>query len=95
MYVSPDCKWVASGSDDSNVKIWDIKANKCIQTFSIHDGPVTCLKYNPNDLTLATGSADKTVKYWDLENFSFVNSLIFCYIIFKISSTEKGKHPID
>jgi WD40 repeat protein len=69
MQASPDCKWVASGGKDQLIKIWDIKAVKCIQNFSLHDGPITCLKFNPTNLTLASGSEDKTVKYWDLEQF--------------------------
>ena len=34
---------------------------------------VTCLKFNPQNLTLANGSTDKTVKYWDLETFKCIN----------------------
>lgn len=37
-------------------------------TFPLHDGPITCVKFNPDKQTLATGSQDKTVKYWDIEN---------------------------
>ncbi len=86
--VSPDGKWFASGAQDSLIKVrtffscilgyncftqlWDIGTGKMMYTFNLHDAPITCLKFNPYDLTLATGSADKTVKYWDLERFGLV-----------------------
>jgi len=35
---------------------------------------VTCLSYNPHNLSLANGSSDRTVKYWDLEQFSLINT---------------------
>jgi len=54
--------------------LWDIGSGKSIYTFNLHEAPVTCLKFNPYELTLATGSADKTVKYWDLEKFGLICS---------------------
>ncbi len=52
--------------------MWDIGSGKTLYTFNLHSAPVTCLKFNPYDLTLASGSADKTIKYWDLEKFGMV-----------------------
>lgn len=55
-----------------NEQIWEISSGKCLQTFDLHDSPILCLKFNPNELTLASGAADKIVKYWDLEKFGLV-----------------------
>jgi WD40 repeat protein len=37
---SPDSARLASGSDDSTVKIWDASSGKCLQTLEGHSGPV-------------------------------------------------------
>lgn len=51
-----------------------------MQTFDLHDGSVSVVKFNPFDLTLATGSADKTVKYWDLDKMGLVRMRIYSII---------------
>ncbi len=38
---SPDSKYIASGSKDCNVKVWDVKELKCVYTLGAHDKPVT------------------------------------------------------
>jgi WD40 repeat protein len=38
--------------------------------------PVTCMQFNPENLTLASGHADRTAKLWDLETFGFVSSTL-------------------
>lgn len=65
--MSPDGKWVASGSADGSLKIWDVTADKVLANFEVPGQQVTTLEYNPQHLTLANGSSDRTVKYWDLE----------------------------
>ena len=32
---SPDGKWVASGSSDGSVKIWDLRNNRILQSFDL------------------------------------------------------------
>ena len=67
----------------------------CFQTFNLHEGPVTCLQYNPQDLTLASGSKDKTVKYWDLDNFSLVRLIPLTLLTSnQISSTKKVQSQV-
>ena len=70
--MSPDGKWVATGSADGSLRIWDVTADKVIANFEIPGQQVTNLEYNPQHLTLANGSTDRTVKYWDLETFQSV-----------------------
>ena len=59
---------------------------KNVATFPLHDGPVTCLKFNPDKQTLATGSQDRSVKYWDIENIEkkLKKQLVGIYHIKKI-----------
>jgi katanin p80 WD40 repeat-containing subunit B1 len=65
--MSPDARWVASGSSDGCLKIWDVTADKLLANFETPNQSVTCLQFNPQTLTMANGSTDRTVKFWDLE----------------------------
>jgi WD40 repeat protein len=71
--MSPDGRWVASGSADGTLKIWDITADKVLASFDHPGQIVNTLEYNPQNLALAAGISDGTVRYWDLENFKSIN----------------------
>jgi len=45
--MSPDDGWVASGSADGTLKIWDIKADRVLASFDHAGHAVHTLEYNP------------------------------------------------
>jgi len=65
--LSPDCRWVASGSTDGALKIWEMSTGKVLANFFVPGQSVTCVEYNPQNLALASGSSSRIVSYWDLE----------------------------
>lgn len=63
-----DISLIASGSDDSRVKLWSLNSDHSIATIEA-SANVCCVKFNPkSSVHVAYGSADHCVHYYDLRN---------------------------
>lgn len=63
-----DISLIASGSDDSRVKLWSLNVDHSIATIEA-SANVCCVKFNPkSSVHVAYGSADHCVHYYDLRN---------------------------
>ncbi|KAG0216951.1 hypothetical protein BGX31_000395 [Mortierella sp. GBA43] len=65
---SPVDNRLVSGSDDSTVRLWDIKTGTCCHVMQGHEAAVNSVVYSPAGDQLATASDDMTVKLWDIES---------------------------
>jgi WD40 repeat protein/GTPase SAR1 family protein len=84
--VSPDGTWVASGSDDKTVKIWDLETGEYRATLEGHTDMVNAVAITPDGKRILSGSDDHTVLILDVDSgkehtklkghTSFVRSLI-------------------
>ena len=63
--ASPDGKYLASGSCDNTLIIWDAKSGEILKTLEGHSSYVNSVCWSPDGKYLASGSVDNTVIIWD------------------------------
>ncbi|GAX42837.1 protein kinase [Tolypothrix sp. NIES-4075] len=68
--ISPDGQLIASGSNDNNIKLWQLTSGKLLRDFnrwfSGHSSMVDSLAFSPDGKLLASGSWDDTIKLWQV-----------------------------
>lgn len=89
-----DSDKILTGSDDTNINVYDTQTGELRATLGGHDGGVWALEYHGN--TLVSGSTDRSVRVWDIENakctqiFQGHTSTVRCLQI--VLPVEIGKH---
>jgi WD40 repeat protein/protein-tyrosine-phosphatase len=65
--ISPDGRYLASGSQDKTVGLWSLPQGQLIARLTAHSGAINCLLFTPDNKTLISGSADGSVRLWNLD----------------------------
>ncbi|EDW09717.1 periodic tryptophan protein 2 homolog [Drosophila mojavensis] len=63
---SPDGQYIATGGEDSKVKLWNTQSSFCFVTFSEHTSGVTGVQFSRNKKFLVSSSLDGTVRAFDI-----------------------------
>lgn len=64
--ITPDGRYVISGSNDKSVKVWDTKTRKCIADFNKHTDRVVCVDISIDGKTGVSGGFDNMIYVWDI-----------------------------
>jgi len=66
---SPDGSLVATGGEDSKIKLWNTSTGFCFVTFTEHESGVTGLAFTPNGKVVLSSSLDGTVRAFDMARY--------------------------
>lgn len=64
--ISSDGRFIASGSDDATVRIWEASSGKELACFRGHRRGVTSLAISNDGRWLVSGSKDGSIRLWDI-----------------------------
>jgi WD40 repeat protein len=73
---SPDNKFMASGSLDETVKLWDAASFTLLHTFTGHGGNIYDIVFTPDSKKLISASNDNSIRIWDLSSQKWEKSLL-------------------
>ena len=71
---SPDGIYIASGSSDKTVQVWDASRGGIITTYHGHAGDVNAVAWSPDGTCIASGSYDRTVQVWDVGDGGYMHT---------------------
>jgi WD40 repeat protein len=66
---------VASVSDDSTIRLWDLKTNKLLQTLHGHEHPVKSIAGSPDGKLIASAGEAPRILLWDSKTGELLNIL--------------------
>ena len=73
--LSADGRWLASGSRDGMIRLWETSSGRCVHTFQSHTLPVESVCLSGDGRWLVSGSGDKTVRLWEVSSGRCLHTL--------------------
>lgn len=74
--VSPDGTWVASGSRDETVRIWELETGTCRATLKGHTNYVYSVAITPDGKRVLSAAGDWSVRVWDASSGTELATLV-------------------
>lgn len=84
--------FLASGSRDKTIRIWDVSSGLCLFTLAGHDNWVRGIVFHPGGKYMISASDDKTLRIWDLRNKRCMKTL-YAHSHFCTSLDMHKSHP--
>jgi platelet-activating factor acetylhydrolase IB subunit alpha len=86
--------FLASGSRDKTIKIWEVSTGLCVVTLIGHDNWVRSVRFHPNGKYLLSVSDDKTIRIWDLKQGRAIKTIneAHAHFVSCMDFNEKNPH---
>ncbi len=65
--LSPDNKYIVSGSSDKTVRVWEIATGKTFKKLEGHADAVKSVMWSRDVNYIVSGSSDATVRVWEVD----------------------------
>lgn len=72
----PNCNYVATGSTDRSVRLWDVSNGSCVRYFTGHKAKVYALAFSTCGKYLVSAGGDKCIYFWDISRGCLVTKLV-------------------
>ena len=69
MNITPNGKWLFTGSFDGHIKQWSVDNNLLLKDYGkVHNGWIYCSAITPDGLYLFTGGDNRHLKQWSINH---------------------------
>ncbi|BAY30193.1 WD repeat protein [Nostoc carneum NIES-2107] len=94
--LTPDGKYVISGSDDNTVKVWNWQIGEELRTLNGHSNSVNAIALTPDGKYVISGSDDNTLKVWNWQTGEELRTLNgHSSYVKALALTPDGKYVIS
>jgi len=93
--ITPDGKYLVTGSRDDTAKLWEIETGLEIQTFVGHGSGVISLAISPDGKFFVTGNGDHTAKLWEIDTGREIRTFTgHSSTVYSVAVSPDGKYLV-
>jgi WD40 repeat protein len=90
---SPDGRFLAAGSDEEVVRIWETASGTELPSLPCQQGPVTTIAFSPDGRLLASGGRNPAIRLWDMATARELRSFVLRdQVITCLAFSPDGEH---